>query len=372
LLRALSGLCTTTSLISPSVALADDDSAAGMSGSTSHTVVKGDTLWDVSGRFLGSSYEWPRLWSYNPEITNPHWIYPGHVLRLREGAEGGFVAGEPGPEGGAATGVARLLRKGGSGLGSIRGTVVIGEQVYLDEKALRESARIVGSPADHMMFSPTDEVYLQFKKNEQLVEGKEVIVFRRIHRVELSPKSGRASSRIYSAGDGGEIVRVIGALRVSSVDQDKRIARAVVTEAIDPIERGFEIADIPRTLADVPPKVNNRKVQAHIVAATEALGALGENQLVFIDAGSKQGVETGNRFFVVRQGDPWRQTLHSTERLSGETRPEPHPLPDKAYPPSVVGEARAIYVREDSSTALITGSIVELTPGDRVELREGY
>jgi hypothetical protein len=372
-LRALSGLFAAGSLIRPNVAIADDDSAAGMSGSASHSVVKGDTLWDISGRFLGSSYEWPRLWSYNPEITNPHWIYPGHMLRLREGAAGGFV-GEPGAEGEAAGGGAqgRLLRKGGSRLGSVRGTVVIGEQVYLDEQALRESARIVGSPQDHMMFSPGDEVYLQYKKDQQLEEGKEVVVFRHLHRVELLPTAGTHSLRIYKAGDGGEIVRVIGALRVRSVDPDKRIARAAVVEAIDPIERGFEVANIPRTLADVPPKVNNKKVEARIVACTEPLGVLGQNQVVFINAGSKQGVEVGNRFVVVRRGDSWRQTLYLKETLSGEARPETHPLPDKAYPWEVVGEARAIYVREETSTALLTDTLVELNPGDRVEMREGY
>jgi hypothetical protein len=128
--------------------------------------VKGDTLWDVSGRFLGSTYEWPRLWSYNPEITNPHWIYPGHLLRLREGA----VGGTPAEVAATASGERNLLRKG-SHMGEKRGTVVIGEQVYLDEQALREAARIVGAPEDHMMFSPSDEVYIQFKKSEQISEG---------------------------------------------------------------------------------------------------------------------------------------------------------------------------------------------------------
>lgn len=371
LLRVLSGLCGAVPLVSPIGALAqEEDGAAGMSSSTSHTVVKGDTLWDLSGRFMGSSYEWPRLWSFNPEITNPHWIYPGHMLRLREGAVGGM----PGEEGGVTTGgaQARLLRRGGSGLGTVRGTVLLGEQVYLDEQALREAARIVGSPEDHMMFSPTDEVYLQFKKDKQLQEGKELVVFRHLHRAELKPYAGTHSLHIYAAGDGGEVVRVVGALRVSSIDHDKRIARAVVTEALDPIERGFEVADVPRTLVDVPPKVSERKVEARIVSCVEPLGHLGQNQIVFIDAGSKQGVKVGNRFVVLRQGDAWRQSLFLKEKLSGESRPDAHPLDDDAYPWHAVGEARAIYVREESSTALITDSLVELSPGDRAELREGY
>lgn len=354
-------------LLSASAGRAQEDAPLGVPEPENHAVGQGDTLWDLSGRYLGSSYEWPRLWSYNPEITNPHWIYPGHVLRLREGATGGFV-GEPGA---AAGKTSKLLRRG-SGLARQRGTVIVGEQVYLDKDALHEAARIVGAPEDHMMFSPSDEVYLQLKSDENLPEGKELLVFRRLHRSELVHKSGHHSNRVYMAGDGGEVVRVLGALRVQSVDPDKRIARAVVTEAIDPIERGFEVTDVPRTLADVPPKVSNRKVEAQIVAATRPLGTLGQNQLVFINAGKNQGVEPGNRFLVVRQGDPWRQTLYLKEKLSGEDRPTADPLPNQAYPWEVVGEVRAIYVRPDSSTALITDSLVELSPGDRVELREGY
>ncbi|HTP27631.1 MAG TPA: LysM peptidoglycan-binding domain-containing protein, partial [Anaeromyxobacteraceae bacterium] len=50
-----------------------------------HTVKPGDTLWDLSGRYLNNPWYWPKIWSYNPEISNPHFIYPGHAVRLRAG-----------------------------------------------------------------------------------------------------------------------------------------------------------------------------------------------------------------------------------------------------------------------------------------------
>ena len=61
---------------------AADEQEASPSGPENHPVKEGDTLWDLSDRYLESPYEWPRLWSYNPEITNPHWIYPGQVFDL--------------------------------------------------------------------------------------------------------------------------------------------------------------------------------------------------------------------------------------------------------------------------------------------------
>jgi hypothetical protein len=54
-----------------------------------YVVKKGDTLWDISARFLRSPWRWPDIWYVNPQIANPHLIYPGDRLDLM------YVNGKP-------------------------------------------------------------------------------------------------------------------------------------------------------------------------------------------------------------------------------------------------------------------------------------
>lgn len=62
-----------------------------------YTIKKGDTLWDISSRFMKNPYLWPKLWQRNPYITNPHWIYPGNPVRLNPLEEPKKVAMETKP-----------------------------------------------------------------------------------------------------------------------------------------------------------------------------------------------------------------------------------------------------------------------------------
>ena len=51
-------------------------------GSTIHVIVAGDTLWDLSGKYLENPWLWPQIWEVNQYVTDSHWIYPGDPLLI--------------------------------------------------------------------------------------------------------------------------------------------------------------------------------------------------------------------------------------------------------------------------------------------------
>jgi hypothetical protein len=315
-----------------------------------YTVRRGDTLWDITGHFYGNPWQWPRVWSYNPEITNPHWIYPDDTLRLV-------------PEGSAEV---RLPDGGGDGGDRIRvtegalqpGSIFLRDQGYLDPEALKTFGEIVGSPEDHMLLTTYDEVYVQFgDEAEGVRRGMELSVFRRIDADDRSPE------------EQGELVRIFGTINLRSYDPETKVGRGSITEAMDPIERGFEVANIPRRFEMVPPRENDSDVDAEVVAALRPLQMFGNHQIVFVNAGEGQGLKLGNRFFIVRSGDEWRDNLTTSEREAGASDVSDDPT---EYPDEIVAEARVVNVRPDTAALMVTRAIAEIEIGDRAEMRRGY
>ena len=310
-----------------------------------HTVRSGDTLWDITQRYYGNPYDWPRIWSFNPEITNPHWIYPLDQVRLM-------------PEG-----VSTVQPRRGTRIvaraADDPGTVYLREQGYLDPEALRSAGEIVGSPSDHMLLSPFDEVYVHFDELEggRAPEG-EYTIFREI------PESER------TRGEQGTLVRILGALRIVSWDADRSTARATLIEALEPIERGYRVAAVPRRFDVVPPVRSDRDVDTEVVASLSQREVLGDQQIVFVPLGEEDGLRAGHRLYIVRAGDEWRLTYDDHPRDLGSTTPPPEE--PEEYPDEVIAEGRVVSTRAHSSAVLVTRAVRPVEIGDRAQLRRGY
>ncbi|MEO0325910.1 MAG: LysM domain-containing protein [Myxococcota bacterium] len=309
-----------------------------------YVVRPGDTLWDITGRFLGDPYEWPRVWSYNPEITNPHWIYPLDRLRLRE--PGGATTLGTAPS----ASIAPARRPAAA--------VVLEAQGFLDPQALENAGEIVGAPEEQMLLSVYDEVYVSFEGETTPRPGTLYSIFRQVPDEDRLPE------------EQGQLVRILGTVRLEDYDEVRGVGRATIVEAVDPIERGFRVAEIPRTL-ELGTRVPSRVDAVTEVAATLRPRELnGSGQVVFLNIGESTGVQTGNRVFITREGDAWRDNRLSRRVSYGESvenAGEP-----REYPPEVLAEGTVVDVREGSCTVLITRSLTDIQLGDRAELRAGF
>jgi hypothetical protein len=236
--------------------------------------------------------------------------------------------------------------------------VLLREQGFLDRDALEVSGVIVGSPEEHMLLSPYDEVYVQFEEGARPRPGQQLTVFRHMEPEEREP------------GEEGTLVRIFGTVELRSFDAERRLGRGTITEALDPIERGYRLADMPRRLELVEPVPNQMDMQARVVASLRPHMLVGDYQVVFVDKGGEEGVRVGNRFFIVRQGDRWRTGLPQGERAAGATLPnEAEP---SEYPEEIIAEGRVVNVRPHTATLIITRSTAEVALGDRAEMRQGY
>lgn len=320
-----------------------------------HKVQQGDTLWDISRRYYGSPYDWPKLWSYNPQITNPHWIYPENVVQLKQGGDAEAAAAPVDPSSEAAQGlsVTRRITRGPRSLW-------LRDEGFLDAQALEASGTIVGSPEEQMLLSSYDEVYLRFEEGHTPRPGQKLVIYRRIGDEERT------------AQEEGTLVRILGEVEVRSIDEDKGVARALITAVSAPIERGFPVAAIPRRFEVVAAVPAEKSLQAKVVASLEPLELVGDEQVVFANVGREDGVKVGNRFFVIRKGDKWRKALPSDEAAMGARYPRQEGAEEPDYPTEIIAEARVVGVRDKTSTLFVTRARYEVAIGDDVELRAGY
>lgn len=318
-----------------------------------HTVRRGDTLWEITQRYYTNPYLWPRLWALNGQIQNPHWIYPGDRVRLRE----------PGAPGGRSS-----LLKPRKGLAPK--SVVLRDYGWLDDPKKDKWGSIVGAPEDHMFLNPGDALYIQIEGDHQVQVGQELSVFRTVKSIKPDKVKG-------------EIVSIRGTVKVDRYNKDTKMVRAVVTEALDVIERGAMVGPIDRKFDVVPPKTSDVDLDAAIVGMLYPHAFVAANRVVIIDKGEKDGVKPGHRFFAVKRGDDWRQTLKGAgEQLLYQPQTEDDADAaeakvakggdEKKFPDETYAELRILRTREHTATALIVESKHEVERNAKLYCRKGF
>ncbi len=325
-----------------------------------YVVEPGDTLWDLSQRFYNTPWYWPKVWAVNPEIDNPHWIYPGTTLRFHKGndgaptkievvppeAEEGQVASEmPDDEGEVASleqdeetdyvAVSQTAYSR-STPSSSRGKALF-QTMLVTEHEFERAGVIKGSFEEKLLLTTTDRLYVRFPDQDSVKVGDQLSIF--ASRGEVThPKSGKRY---------GYMTAVLGVAKV--IEKKDKLATVIITRCNSEVSRGDFVGPLGAFDRNIAVKPNQAELEGVIVAAANKdLPELADQMLVFVDKGSADGVEEGNTFKVVRHGDPGTGSK------------------DSEFPDEVIGALLVVDVREQISTAIVTRSVRELRRGERV------
>ncbi len=302
-----------------------------------HVVRSGDTLWDICWYYFSDPWQWPKIWSYNPQVTNPHWIYPGDLVRLLP--RGTFNVGnqtEPPPDGDGGTPPDVVPPPQHHIESSVTSTA------FVEKSDLDKSITIDGSVEEKMLLGPGDEVYLSYTGKPPQV-GKTYSVY-----LPDRPVKGY-----------GSYVRLLGSLEVVSVKRDKR-ARGRILQANMEIERGAKVGPLItkfRNVPPVPPKVDLQGTIVAMLTKDQLIGDRGE--VVFVALGKNTGLVPGNRMYVVRRGDAYPGTM------SGNVGAD-----DRRFPARALGEIVIVDVGQNISVGVVTLAVQEMSVGDLVMMQK--
>jgi hypothetical protein len=312
-----------------------------------YTVKKGDTLWGLAQRFLNDPWMWPQIWHANPQVQNPHRIYPGDVLTIVT------IDGRP-----------RLTKKL-----SPRMRVLPAEQAIptlplqalrpflaypqvLEAHELNSAPQVVGSPDGRLVLGRGDTFYAAGGQ----LEGSGKVAVVRPHKPLLDPDSKEVLG--YEAEAAG-IARVLNA-------GEPAILR--LTESPRETRKGDRIVPLPPALThDLRLMPAATDIEGRVISLPDTTTVTGQWQVIAINRGRVDGMAPGN---VIRLHKPGRITQVDTTPMT-DPRDEAsngdafdNPIREVRLPDQAVADAVVFLVFDRASYALITEATQPVREGD--------
>lgn len=304
-----------------------------------YLVQPGDTLWDLSGAFYYDEWMWPTLWALNPQITNPHWIYPGDMLFIQ-------------PQASAAPATSLTLLDSRYNDAPRNLILPVRNMGFIGQEEYQESGVINYSREEREMLGQYDEVYLKLS-TARTVRPQEELTIYRIDRDIEHPETG---------DDVGYLVRFLGIVRV--LDTSKPLVKGVIVKSFEEMKRGDLVTEIFQHTRMVQPVQNTIEQDAIILATFEEHTLTGELQYVFVDKGTQHKVRTGNRFVILERGDPF---IEEHPDLSYDEDEDVEDLPWER-----TGELVVVEPYENHSLCIVSRSIHELKAGMKLRMLDRY
>ncbi|MCP4432824.1 MAG: LysM peptidoglycan-binding domain-containing protein [Gammaproteobacteria bacterium] len=309
-----------------------------------YIVQEGDTLWDISTAFLRDPWHWPEIWYKNPQVENPHLIYPGDVLAIIYiGGQKRVQISQRGEEGtalaGTGTGGMKVVKLSprvrsqsiDSSIPSIPIDSIrhlLQRPLVIDEDQLKNSAYIISSLDSHLVNSINDKLYVR-KLDTSTGNGRYQIF--RPNRPLFDPTTNELLG--YEALYVGESKLLLRGdpATVRVTNSEREILR---NDRVLPIDNtNFERDFFPK-----PPATD---VSGDIISLLDAISQLGQYQTVAINLGFRDGLETGNMLNINRRGDIIRD------------KEEEDPTFRVKLPDEKIGTAMIIRAFEKMSYALV-------------------
>ncbi len=298
-----------------------------------YTIQKGDTLWDLSRHFSDSPWVWPDLWSRNnPQILNPHRIYPGQRIQIYkkdwEGAEKTLRPQPPATPIKTAEKAVHPLFSEIDRVGFIRKTE---ESHY---------GTIFKSKDDIELIDQGTLVYIYPEPGAPaLVVGGKYTTFRTFDRI-ADPETKKII---------GVQHLLTGVVEITEVKPDFAVGNVIAAY------RAIEINDrlMPYIQRDdnIPARPGIAGLSGRVIKPEEDEVLIGSNAIVFINKGGNDGIEPGQQYSIFFQES---------------ARPDPDDVKQVNLTPLYIGDLVVLHTEPTTSTVLVTKSMQRIKPGDIV------
>lgn len=269
-----------------------------------YVVVRGDTLWDISARFLETPWRWPEVWSFNPQIKNPHLIYPGDVVSLVYDEQGRPMLkvdrGAPTVKLSPKVRASRI----DTPISTIPLTAIeqfFGHPQVISEDEINNAAYIVATAERHLIAGKGDQIYVR-----GLVAGGDTeYTVIRIGDPYRNPGAKPGDILGYEAIHVADVkVETFGdpsTLRIMNSTREVIVGDRLLPKR----DTGFDQTFIPH-----PP---DAPIDGQIIDVVDGVARVGQYQTVVINKGESDGIETGHVLAVFQSGEKVRDPRSGSE-----------------------------------------------------------
>jgi hypothetical protein len=316
-----------------------------------HKIVPRDTLWDISEHYLKDPFKWPKVWKFNPYISNPHLIYPGNTVRLTPGgveilapddlkAEG---LDKIGLEPGEATLVLEPEAIEESAPAVVKAPVVkdstMARSGFVTAEELDASGAIIGPKDKKILVSDGDDVFVSFKDKDSVAPGGRYTIY----------SVGRKINHPETGGFLGNEIEILGSLTIKKAGD---VAEALVDNSFREILPGARLRPFTEPVREVEITRASTDVSGFIVMALEGKENLASGDIAYLDKGSADGLVKGNVMRVFRPVPQAADPMESGKML--------------ALPPLELGTLVVLEAGEDTSSAVVVKGVKPINWGDQV------